>query len=277
MSAAKAKKEGKSYPFPLHVFQGEPQEQMNQLFESWYDCKRCHLHETRPGPDICFASGNPKAKIMLIGEGPGEEEERTSVPFVGASGKLLDNMIADTSDDEGIKELWIWFHKGRRSKEMEAHFYSKMREYREKEFFITNIVSCRPPVESKDGNTANRPPTKLEAEACWERVYNMIQIVDPWIILTFGKIAAQVLRRTAVNITSDRGKIYEVYLPGRIGPVQRSTIALLHPAYLLRVADWGQKDGFYAKTREDLMMALKMKDRLENLYFGTPMPFRGVA
>lgn len=273
MTKAKPKKD--PLRFPLHVFQGNQEEQMKQLYDNWYSCTRCPLHESRPGPDICFASGNPNARIMLVGEGPGEEEERTSVPFYGASGKLLDQMIADTSDDLGIKELWLWFNRGRRTKAMEEHFYTKMREYRDQEFFITNVVACRPPVESQHGNSMNRPPTKVEAEACWERLYNMIHIVDPWIILTFGKTAAEIIRKKPVNITNERGKICEVYLPGRVGMVQKATIALLHPAYLLRVADWGQQDGFYAKTREDLVMALKMRDRLNNLYFGTPLPIRG--
>ena len=276
MAKAK-KKEEKAYKYPLHVLQGTPSEQLSQLFNDWYDCRRCNLHLSRPGPDICFASGNPDSKIMLIGEGPGEEEERVSVPFVGASGRLLDQMIADTSDDLGIRELWQWYNKGHRTKDKEAHFHQKMREYRDREFFITNIVSCRPPAESMHGNSTNRPPTKVEAQACWERVYNMIHIVDPWIIVTFGKVATEMLRHKPSNVSSERGKIFEVQLPGRVGLVTRTTVAMLHPAYLLRVADWTQKDGFYAKTRDDFVMALRMKDRLNNLYFGTPLPYRGGA
>jgi uracil-DNA glycosylase len=259
------KKEAKVYP--LHVLPGQTNgERLQFLYTDWYNCQRCELAHERRGPDITFAIGNPNAKIMIIGEAPGEEEERTSIPFVGPAGQLLNQLLAATSDDEGIQDLWKWYCKIRHSQDNTKYFHEKLLEWREREFFITNIVACRPP--------ENRTPIKPEIEACWERVYNMIYTIDPWIILTLGKTAIEAVLKKTVEITQKRGQIYDIHLPGRLVDTTYPAFALLHPSFLLRVADWGVQNGFYSKTVGDLRQAMQTYDQLRNKYTGAPMPKR---
>lgn len=259
----------------LHLFQGSKMEQLKQLFDQWWDCKRCMLHEYRRldttgayFPDIVFAEGNPDAHIMIVGEGPGEEEVTQGVPFYGLSGRLLNQMLARVSDDTGIQELYRWYQSGRvrQNSENRDEFRDKMLKYRHAEYFITNAVSCRPP--------DNRTPTKLEVQACWERLYNIIHIVDPWLIIASGKTALEAVLRKKHEILKVEGKVFEATIPGVVGDVKYPVIATLHPSYLLRVADFDKKDGAYAKTIQSLMRAHQIVDQMRYENLGTPIPHR---
>lgn len=257
---------------PLPVISGSKEEQLKQLFDQWYGCTKCMLGDFRqdaignPSKEICFADGNPDANVMIIGEAPGEEEEATSIPFVGQSGKLLNQILAQVSDDTGIKELAKWYSKASRTKDNVNYFHEKVFEWRRKEFFITNVVSCRP--------EDNRTPTPVEIKACWDRLAQMIYIVDPMIIISCGKTAIETLLHKSVEITKDRGKMFDITIPGRVGRVTYPTMAILHPSALLRKADWGVRGGDYDKTRGDVLAAMRVVDGLRRRYFGTLIPVR---
>lgn len=264
---AATKKKGKDEEgTPLHAFQGSKQEQLQQLYNQWYACKRCELSNWREGEDVCFGSGNPDASVLFIGEAPGEEEANHSMPFIGPSGVLLNKLLAQTTDNEDIWELWKWVSKGTLTKDKEASFQEKVVEWREKEFFVTNVVACRPP--------ENRQPTGNEAKACWERLWNIIYIVDPMIIVAVGKIALTTLLKKNAEITKVRGQIFDVEYQGRVGTLKYPVVPVLHPSYLLRKADWKEKTGDYQKTVGDLLKALRIADTLKNKNFGTPVPKR---
>lgn len=111
-------------------------------------CTGCRLHETRT--HAAFARGDPRSPLHLIGEGPGEVEDRTSVPFVGPSGVLLDEMLAQANIDP-------------------------------KRVYIHNAVCCRPP--------KNRPPTQDEIEACWGILGMKLAFTDPAVIVLLGRTA----------------------------------------------------------------------------------------
>lgn len=262
---AKAKKKVEEI-VPLPVLQGTGEQKMHQLYDAWYGCSKCLLSDTRPSGDIVFADGNPNARVMLIGEGPGEEEERTGIPFMGPSGQLLNQMLALISDDLGIQELSAWYDKAPRTKDNVRTFHDRVYEWRKNEFFITNIVCCRPP--------ENRQPSNPEAKACFERLRMMIYTVDPMVIVTIGKTALETLLRHQAEITQKRGQLHEIDISGRIGKVRFPVMPILHPSYLLRKADWKVKDGDYAKTLKDLYKALRLKDELMLRFFGTPIPQR---
>lgn len=252
---------------PLQVLPGESnQEKLQALYAQWYGCTRCELSLGREDADVCFAIGNPNAKIVIIGEAPGEEEERTSVPFVGPAGQLLNQILACVSDDAGIQDLFKWYGKVKHSRDNTEHFHTKVLEWREREFFITNVVACRPP--------ENRTPTKPEAETCWERVHHMIYTVDPWLVITMGKTASEAMVRKTIEITQKRGQIFDVELPGRIGMAKYTTLLTLHPSYLLRVSDFSTPGGFYQRTVKDFMNAMRIYDGLRNRYLGAPIPNR---
>jgi uracil-DNA glycosylase len=268
-----AKKKKPDDAVPIYNFKGSKSEQLHQIYDQWYGCTRCYLHQFRKTEsgedikDIVFGEGNPEAQIMIVGEGPGEEEEATSIPFHGPAGRLLDQILARVSDDVGIQELHKWYKGIRHSKDNQAHFHEKLREWRHKEFFITNVVACRPP--------ENRVPTPAEISACWERLYNTIYVVDPWLIIASGKTALEALTRKKNEITKKRGEIFETDLPGRVAPFYKvSVLATLHPSYLMRNADWNSKSGSYAKTVQDFMNGMRYVDHERHKHLGIPIPYR---
>ena len=141
-----------------------------------------------------FADGNPKARIMFIGEAPGGDEDRQGLPFVGVSGKLLDCILASI----GLT--------------------------RAENAYITNIVFWRPP--------GNRAPNDEEIAACLPFVMRHIELVDPAVLVCVGGLSAKTLLAKAQGITKLRGQWFEYATPGLSRPVP--TTALFHPAYLLR-------------------------------------------
>ena len=257
---------------PLPVLQGTKMEKLQQLYEQWYGCQRCILSTFRIGEDgapfndVVFGDGNPDAKIMLVGEAPGAEEETSGVPFIGPSGKLLNTILAATSSDPDIQQLWGWFNNTRHTRDVEQEFHEKMQTWRKQEFFTTNVVACRPP--------DNRTPTHPEVKACWERLYNLIYIVDPWFIITFGRPAIETLVRKQVEVTKKRGTLFDVDVQGRLTNYRVPVMCCLHPSYLLRVADYKNKSGNYIKTVRDMLSALKYVDGLKHRLLGIPLPYR---
>lgn len=138
-----------------------------QLHEECLQCQKCPLWETRT--NVVFGVGNPDSPILIIGEGPGEQEDLQGEPFVGAAGKLLDDMLQLIGLD--------------RSK-----------------LYIANIVKCRPP--------RNRDPLKEEQEACMPWLEQQMERMQPQVILCLGRVAAQRMIRPDFKITQDHGKWY---------------------------------------------------------------------
>jgi len=253
---------------PLGIFSGDKAQQLQELYSQWENCMACPLHQQREH-GIVFADGNPDADVMIIGEAPGEVEDQTGIPFVGDSGRLMNKLIAMTSDDSGIQELWKWFKPMKRaSRQAETHFHEKMFEYRREQFFVTNIVACRP--------EDNVTPVAAWAKACWERVRNLIYIVDPILIISSGKVALETLTGKKMEITKKHGQIFEVEIRGNIAPIIYPVMATFHPAYLLRVADWNRKEGAWTSTIDEWRSAMTIVDVIRYQHFGTPMPIRMV-
>ncbi len=141
-----------------------------------------------------FADGNPKARVMFVGEAPGADEDRQGLPFVGVSGKLLDRMIGSI----GLT--------------------------RAESAYITNVVFWRPP--------GNRAPNDEEIAACLPFVVRHIELVDPAVLVCVGGLAAKTLLAKPQGITRLRGQWFDYETPGLARPVP--CMALFHPAYLLR-------------------------------------------
>ncbi len=136
-----------------------------QLKETCRDCTRCGLCETRH--NVVFGIGNESADIMFIGEGPGEQEDLSGIPFVGPAGKLLDDMLSIIDLD------------------------------RQSNCYIANIVKCRPP--------RNRDPLETEQESCIGYLRNQVALVQPKMIVCLGRIAACRLIRKDFRITREHG------------------------------------------------------------------------
>lgn len=152
------------------------------------ECLDCQRCELcRTRTNVVFGKGNPNADIMFIGEGPGEQEDIQGLPFVGRAGQLLDKML----DAAGIPTEAI---------------------------YIANTVKCRPP--------KNRDPLPEEKEACRGWLEKQIELIDPKVIISLGRISAVDYVKEDIKITKEHGQWVE-----KNG---RMYMAMLHPAALLR-------------------------------------------
>lgn len=136
-----------------------------QLRQSCENCQNCPLGAGRT--HLVFGDGNPHAKLLLVGEGPGQQEDLSGIPFVGPAGQLLDQMLEIIDLD--------------RSK-----------------YYITNIVKCRPP--------HNRDPLAQEQDACIGYLRAQTKLIRPKLIVCLGRIAAMRLIRPDYRITREHGQ-----------------------------------------------------------------------
>ena len=143
--------------------------EFEKLKETCLSCEKCELCKGRR--NVVFGVGNPNAKVMFVGEGPGEQEDIQGEPFVGKSGQLLDKYleIIDLSRNENI--------------------------------YIANIVKCRPP--------QNRDPKPEEQDACIDYLRKQVKLIQPKIIVCLGIIAAQRLISPDFRVTSQHGEFIE--------------------------------------------------------------------
>lgn len=170
-------------------------------------CKKCRLYTNRT--TIVLGTGNKNAQIMLIGEGPGADEDIQGVPFVGKAGKLMNQALVGLG-------------------------------FQREEFYITNIVKCRPP--------GNRNPENDEAMACMDYLRTQVLLVKPKIIVLLGSVALKNILGEEYGITASRGKWVEkngiFYLP------------TWHPAALLR--DEEKKIDFWKDLKS-------VKEKIKNI------------
>jgi DNA polymerase len=131
-------------------------------------CPRCDLASTRT--QVVFGDGDPRADLLLVGEGPGADEDRLGVPFVGRSGQLLTRLV---EEEVGL---------GR------------------DRCYTTNIVKCRPP--------GNRDPKPHEAAACAPWLEGQLELIAPKVVVTFGNVATRRLLGTREGITALRGRTH---------------------------------------------------------------------
>ena len=129
---------------------------------------RCPLAEGRT--QVVFGTGSPTADLLFVGEGPGAEEDRQGLPFVGRSGQLLDQLVAE---EMGLSR---------------------------DQCYIANVVKCRPP--------GNRDPRPDEIAACRPYLDRQLDLIDPRVVVTLGRFSSQLLLDSDIGITKLRGKEY---------------------------------------------------------------------
>ncbi|MBA3855685.1 MAG: uracil-DNA glycosylase [Cyanobacteria bacterium PR.3.49] len=142
-------------------------------------CQACSLCKTRQ--QVVFADGNPNARLMIVGEGPGQREDELGLPFVGRAGQLLDKILASVNID------------------------------RQKDTYICNMVKCRPP--------GNRVPSKDEMEACRSFLEAQIEFVKPKLIVLAGSTAVQGVLQVKDPISRIRGKWFDIANGAKVMPV----------------------------------------------------------
>jgi DNA polymerase len=168
---------------------GEPpkNESLDEIRTDLGECMRCRLSEKRR--TIVFGVGNPKAELMLVGEGPGQDEDRQGVPFVGAAGQLLTRII------QAI-------------------------DLTREQVYIANVVKCRPP--------NNREPEPDEVETCRPFLERQIDAVKPKVIVALGRVSAMALLRTDEGITRLRGRVFS-YRGAKLVPTYHPAFLLRNP------------------------------------------------
>ena len=144
---------------------GSPWSTLDAVREEALGCVRCPLSETRT--QVVFGVGHPHAGLMVVGEGPGAEEDRQGIPFVGRAGQLLTRLIEGT----GLTR---------------------------DDVYIANVVKCRPP--------GNRDPQPVEIEACRPYLQAQLGFVAPRVVVTLGNFATKLLLETKTGITRLRGQ-----------------------------------------------------------------------
>jgi uracil-DNA glycosylase family 4 len=156
-------------------------------------CRKCTIGETRR--NAVYGEGDPCASLMVVGEGPGETEDKLGRPFVGRAGELLEKMLLSI----GLARADV---------------------------FICNTVKCRPTLDT-GSRLANRVPTPDEMRNCRPYLDEQIAILRPRVILAVGAPAAKSFMGEKFSITKQRGQWFE-------GPLGTPVIASFHPAYILR-------------------------------------------
>lgn len=148
----------------------EKHETLEQIRKDMGQCQRCKLGATRK--NLVFGVGNPKARLVFVGEAPGADEDAQGEPFVGDAGKMLNRIIAAM-------------------------------EMKREEVYICNVIKCRPP--------QNRPPDSEEVSACMPFLLRQIASIGPEVIVALGSSAAQALLQTKVPISKMRGKFHDFH------------------------------------------------------------------
>ncbi len=147
----------------------DPEQQLEELKKNCLSCKLCIL---RNGcRQVVFGDGNPRARLMLIGEGPGADEDRIGIPFVGRAGRLLDRILSAVKIER-------------------------------KEVYIANVIKCRPP--------GNRLPFQSEIDHCLPHLEKQIELINPQIVVCLGALSMRTLIDKNASITRSRGRWHEI-------------------------------------------------------------------
>jgi uracil-DNA glycosylase len=142
---------------------------LDELNQSLHDCQACRLASGRT--QVVCGTGNPQASIMFVGEAPGFHEDKQGVPFVGAAGKLLTQLL----ESVGLSR---------------------------EEIYIANVIKCRPP--------NNRNPQTDEIETCKPFLLQQIQLINPKLVCSLGNFAMQTLLEKKIGVTKVRGQVFRL-------------------------------------------------------------------
>lgn len=183
----------------------DPNAALYQIRETYRNCERCHLADRRNA--IVFFRGNPSASILCVGEGPGQTEDLQGLPFIGKSGKLMDELFREAGINPENDIAW------------------------------TNIVGCRP---CETRFSEERKPSIVESIACSERLLMTMRAVRPKIVLCLGEVATSIFYAPEEIPETNTFATFQAGSP----PLSVTVGVLRHPAYLLRI---GQQPNMYGE------------------------------
>jgi uracil-DNA glycosylase family 4 len=162
-----------------------PTPEFLELRDQALSCTACRLSETRN--NVVFGVGDPGADLMLVGEAPGKNEDLQGEPFVGAAGKLLDELLAGIGIDRT-------------------------------QAYIANVLKCRPP--------GNRDPKPDEVDSCKGYLREQIRMINPRVVITLGNFATKLVLPTDIGITRMRGQQFNWWLGATLIPTFHPAAAL---------------------------------------------------
>jgi DNA polymerase len=195
---------------------------LDQLKSTASDCTACALSERRT--NVVFGDGDPRSPLVLVGEGPGDQEDKTGRPFVGRAGQLLDKALVEA----GLSRSMV---------------------------YICNTVKCRA-ADWSSGKPQNRPPTDEETLACRQWLIPQLAMIAPKVILCVGAPSAKNLIKKNFLITKERG----LYFPCEYA---KTAMATLHPSYILR-QQRPDSDGGFSLLVQDIQRAWLAAQKLKN-------------
>jgi uracil-DNA glycosylase family protein len=195
-----------------------------ELRQAATDCRGCELW--KPATQVVFSAGNPKAPLALVGEQPGDVEDRQGIPFVGPAGRLLQ----DALDDVGVPR---------------------------EDVYVTNAVKHFRFTE-RGKRRIHATPQVSHIKACLPWLEAELTLVDPALIVCLGATAARALLGSSFRVTKQRGQVLELATPVGIRPV----LATVHPSAVLRAAG-EDRDEAFAGLVADLRTARDAVTRLE--------------
>jgi len=193
---------------------------LDELRSSALGCTACALSSRRN--NVVFGEGDPHSPLVLVGEGPGDNEDRTGRPFVGRAGQLLDKALVEA----GLSRETV---------------------------YLCNTVKCRA-ADWSTGKPQNRPPTEEETATCRQWLIPQLELIAPKVILCVGAPSAKNLIRKNFAITKERGLYHEC-------AYAKTAIATLHPSYILR-QQRPDNDGGFSLLVADIQKAWDTAIRL---------------
>jgi len=179
-------------------------------------CRGCHLYE--PAEQAVFGEGRPGARLVLVGEQPGDREDRDGRPFVGPAGRELDRGLEVAGIDRG-------------------------------EVYVTNAVKHFKFTE-RGGRRIHPSPNQMEIKACWPWLDEELRVVEPEAVVALGAVAAKALLGSKFRVTRERGRL----LRSDIAPLVAATI---HPSAILRQRDDAQREAEREAFASDLAVVAR--------------------
>jgi len=189
---------------------------LNQLREEARGCQNCTLWAN--ATQTVFGAGDPHARVMLVGEQPGDEEDKKGLPFVGPAGRLLDKALAEA----GVER---------------EHLY------------VTNAVKHFK-WELRGKRRLHKTPAQREVDACHRWLEGEIATVKPRVIVCLGSTAAKAVISKNFKVSTQRGQFVESHLA-------RHVFATLHPSALLRVQEEADREAAFKQFVRDLLLIKK--------------------
>jgi uracil-DNA glycosylase family protein len=197
-----------------------PKATLDDLVEAAKECTACPLHLT--GTQTVFGAGRKRARVMFVGEQPGDQEDRAGAPFVGPAGKMLDRALADAGVERG-------------------------------DAYVTNAVKHFKWVP-RGKRRIHSKPSAMEIQACHPWLEEEIRVVAPEVIVCLGATAAQALLGKSFRVTKQRG----AFVKSNLAPY---VLATVHPSSLLRAPDEATRREEYARFVADLKLVAKALKR----------------